>query len=388
MDLSTKFLFLNNSFSKIIQYSNDEILEKSILELVDSEDFTKINSALIHTLKNEFLENIEIHFITKNRKKIPTIISIVLLPDKKRFLITVKDFTETKRKEGLIRNYIELIDKNVITSSTDLEGKINYVSEAFCNISGYSKEELIGKTHDIVRSPDISTKVYEDMWKLLLNDKTWEGELKNIRKDGKEYWVKVTISPNYNEDKIKIGYTAIREDITDKKIIEQISITDGLTNIFNRRHFNNVFPKYIQGAKRRDELVCFALMDVDHFKQYNDTYGHQMGDEALKRVAEVLKNSLQRAEDYCFRLGGEEFGILFKTENIEKALEFTNIIRQNIENSKIIHEKNSASPYVTISIGLFCKNAKEITNDDDVYKFADEALYSAKESGRNRVILN
>jgi polar amino acid transport system substrate-binding protein len=172
------------------------------------------------------------------------------------------------------------------------------------------------------------------------------------------------------------------------KQLEKISITDALTNIYNRRYFNEIFPKVINSAKRKNELVSFIIMDIDHFKQYNDTYGHQMGDEVLRKVAKTIKDSLHRADDYCFRLGGEEFGVIFKSDAKEKASEFANIIRENIENLHINHSGNSASSYVTVSMGLICKQANDIKDDDEVYKQGDDLLYKAKESGRNKVVLD
>jgi diguanylate cyclase (GGDEF) domain len=127
-------------------------------------------------------------------------------------------------------------------------------------------------------------------------------------------------------------------------------------------------------------------MDVDHFKQYNDTYGHQMGDDALAKIGRTLKNSLQRADDYCFRLGGEEFGVVFKTDSKQKAFTFAESIRKNIENLKIEHKGNSASPFVTVSMGLVCKNANEIESADKIYKEADDLLYRAKSQGRNQTV--
>lgn len=178
---------------------------------------------------------------------------------------------------------------------------------------------------------------------------------------------------------------AIRHDITNKKLVEKISITDGLTEIYNRRHFNELFPKVINAAKRKNELVSFMIMDIDHFKQYNDTYGHQMGDDVLIKVSSAIKNSLQRADDYCFRLGGEEFGVIFKADTKEQAEKFSNKIRKNIENLHLEHSENSASEYVTVSIGLISKNANNIKSAEEIYKQADDLLYKSKENGRNRV---
>ena len=169
------------------------------------------------------------------------------------------------------------------------------------------------------------------------------------------------------------------------KMVEEISITDGLTNIYNRRHFNDIFPKIINSSKRKNELVCFLLLDIDYFKPYNDNYGHQAGDDALIKLASCLKKSLKRSDDIAFRLGGEEFGILFKSESKEKAIQFAQKIKEEIEDLKIPHEYNTASKYITASMGLVCQEANEIENEDKIYKLADDLLYKSKESGRNKV---
>ncbi len=286
-----------------------------------------------------------------------------------------------------LKQYTKLIDKNIITSSTDLKGNITYVSDAFCFISGYTKEELLGKSHRIVKHPDMPKELYEELWNTITQDKTWSGEIKNLKKDGGYYWVKANITPIFEKDK-KVGYTAIRQDITDKKIIEEISITDGLTQIFNRRHFNDTFPKVLSSAKRNNDLVCFLLMDIDHFKQYNDNYGHQAGDDVLIKFSICLKENLNRVDDMAFRLGGEEFGIVFKADDTSKAFEFANKIRIKIEEMKMVHNFSSAGKVVTASMGLVCIEPNETKEMDDIYKEADDLLYKSKESGRNKVSAN
>jgi len=257
------------------------------------------------------------------------------------------------------------------------------VSNAFCQISGYSKKELLGQNHNIVRHPDFPDSFYKNLWETIEEDKTWSGEIKNLKKDGSFYWVKAVISPVF-EDNIKIGYTAIRQDITDKKIIEEISITDGLTNTYNRRHFNETFPRIINDTKCNG-FVSFLLMDIDHFKQYNDNYGHQAGDDVLISFAKCINNTLKRKEDLVFRLGGEEFGIVFKTDTKEKAIHFSNQVRIDIENLKISHEYSSASKYITASMGLVTFKTRNENNIDIIYKQADDLLYKSKEDGRNKV---
>ncbi len=115
----------------------------------------------------------------------------------------------------------QALDKYVITSTTDLRGRITDVSQAFCDISGYSKEELIGASHRIVRHPDMDSRLYEDLWTTIKADKTWVGEIKNRCKDGNFYWVHASIEPLYDHEGKKIGYSAVREDITNQKLLEE-----------------------------------------------------------------------------------------------------------------------------------------------------------------------
>ena len=292
-----------------------------------------------------------------------------------------------QEQNEILTRYTKVIDQNVITSSTDLEGDITYVSDDFCKISGYSKEELIGQNHRIIRHPSMPDSLYKNLWETITQGKTWEGEIQNLKKNGDFYWVKAHITPDFKDGKM-IGYTAVREDITDKKRVEEISITDGLTNIFNRRHFNDTFPKVINSAKRKNELVCFLLIDIDHFKSYNDNYGHQAGDEVLVRFAQCLKNSLKRVDDFAFRLGGEEFGILFKSGTKKGGILFAQTLKKNIHNLAIKHDFSSCSPFVSASMGLLCKEASKIHDMDEAYKEADVLLYLAKSNGRDRIECN
>jgi len=169
---------------------------------------------------------------------------------------------------------------------------------------------------------------------------------------------------------------------------KELLVIDGLTEIYNRRYFNEVFPKEIDRAKRESKYFSFIILDIDFFKQYNDTYGHQAGDTTLKRVAKQLKDQLQRASDYAFRLGGEEFGVIFSGLDFDHSYHLANQIRESIESLSIEHKNSKASKVVTVSVGLAIidpNDSKSSTNPDLIYKTADEALYMAKKEGRNRV---
>ena len=288
-----------------------------------------------------------------------------------------------KDEESL--KYLKLIDKNVLISKTDLDGNITEVSEQLCILSQYTKEELIGKTHRVFRHKDMKKEVFTDLWRTIKKGTIWNGEIKNRKKDGTFYWIDSTISADCDINGNITGYTAIRVDITDKKKVEQIAITDGLTSLYNRRHFDNIFAQQIEINKRAKGLLAFVLIDIDHFKQYNDTYGHQEGDTTLKLVAKALKETLKRPDDYTFRLGGEEFGLVYHIENKDDALDIANQAKQNVENLNIEHTGNSASKFVTISSGIYIVKSSDNTTVDSIYKKSDEALYNSKQNGRNQV---
>lgn len=290
-----------------------------------------------------------------------------------------------ERSFNKLQCYAEIMDENIISSSTDLDGNIIAVSKAFEKISKYKKHELIGQNHNIIKSSEVPTKIYEQMWKEITEGKTWRGEFKNKAKDGTIYWSDSTIIPDLDENGKKVGYTSIGHDITSKKRIEEIAIHDELTQLFNRRHFNEVFEHECNRAKRAASNFLFVMIDVDNFKNYNDTYGHQDGDRVLQKIGKILKENTKRSGDYAFRLGGEEFGILAQNRLKEKALLFVEKIRKAVEEHKIEHKLNNDVGHITISAGIFFRLLKIEDTSAKIYKKADELLYKAKAKGRNRI---
>lgn len=171
--------------------------------------------------------------------------------------------------------------------------------------------------------------------------------------------------------------------IANKKL-ENASYTDILTGLHNRRYFNLVYDREIKRAKRNHSHITFMMLDIDFFKQYNDTYGHIEGDAALKSVAKVFKDILKRPSDFVFRLGGEEFGILLtETAESNSALVASNIC-DAVKAREIKHEGSKVNKFLTVSIGVACCIADEALNEEVLISRADEMLYSAKESGRDR----
>ena len=188
----------------------------------------------------------------------------------------------------------------------------------------------------------------------------------------------------YFKNQELVGFTAIRTNITDKKYIEHLSITDELTQLYNRRFFNIKIVEEINRAKRENNHFSFLIMDVDFFKQYNDTYGHQKGDLALERVANLLRKKTSRASDFAFRLGGEEFGIITSKLEENEIIEYVKTIKNSIDNLKIVH-KNSPFNYISVSIGVCNLDKNDKKTCPEIYYLADKALYTAKNKGRNQI---
>ncbi len=169
--------------------------------------------------------------------------------------------------------------------------------------------------------------------------------------------------------------------------LERVSITDPLTSIPNRRYLDITFDNEMQRARRNENGMAFGLLDVDFFKRYNDTYGHHEGDIALQKVANALKSTLQRAGDFYFRFGGEEFCFLFRAKSQTEAEVVAEHIRAAVEQLAIAHQGNIAEKVLTISLGVVF--VPKVTNEglDYMIKEADDLLYKAKDRGRNQSVV-
>jgi diguanylate cyclase (GGDEF)-like protein len=167
----------------------------------------------------------------------------------------------------------------------------------------------------------------------------------------------------------------------------ELSITDSLTKLYNKRQFDIVFSEEFNRAKRANEPFVLAVMDVDNFKLYNDTYGHDEGNLVLEKIGKILKMQTLRSGDYAFRVGGEEFILILQScfsENIENHL---NLLREIIEKEHIKHVNNGEYNVLTVSIGIVHVSNYDNIDMDDVYKQADKNLYMVKNSGRNGVLI-
>ena len=226
LDFQSQVLNCSNEVFEIYEISNKTPnLQKAFKQLTHKDDLEELEKRFKESIEKKS----EFHFtnrIVTQKGKLKVIRQRVVHKfdengDIIKSIGTVLDITFQREKERRLEELLRISDNYTIMSSTNLKGEIIYASEAFCEISGYKKEELLGKTHSILRHPDMPRSLYEDLWKTIKQNKTWQGEIKNRRKDGGFYWVKATIEPTYDLAGIVTGYTAIRTDITDRKQIEE-----------------------------------------------------------------------------------------------------------------------------------------------------------------------
>ncbi len=190
------------------------------------------------------------------------------------------------------------------------------------------------------------------------------------------------------------AHTHNLEDLVTKRTqeLERLSVVDPMTGLFNRRHYMNEAPKLWRQAARNQQILLFILLDVDKFKEYNDTQGHQAGDNALIRIAQVLQENCRRGSDLVFRMGGEEMAVLSLVQTAQEALILAEHILTAIQMCAIPHPASCVMPVLTASLGLSLFDGtvcnRPIEPDlDHLYGLADAALYQAKTTGRNRAVL-
>lgn len=275
-----------------------------------------------------------------------------------------------------LKQYVSLIEKHISASMTDIDGVITHVSEAFCYITGFTREELVGNTHAILRHPDTSDDIYKDLWVTITQGNTWHGKMKNKMKDGNSYWVEIFIEPVFNDGKI-IGYQAVRLNITEQKLLENIAESDNLTGLLNRYKTDILLKEYWHDFFSYQHPFSIIMVDLDNFKQVNDLYGHPAGDIVLQKTAEIFLK-IVRQTDKIGRWGGEEFLILLPKTTYQQAFSLAKRLRKGLydyEYKNIGHR--------TASFGVACMDEKDTI--ESLIAKADKALYDAKKLGKNRV---
>lgn len=290
-----------------------------------------------------------------------------------------KQYKELKRERNKAQKNLAIIDKHILMVNTDPKGNVVKASSAFCAHTGYTKQQLKSGTLERLIPEKNRTSLLRERYQEASNKGYVSLEVQEKNAYGGLYWVKLQIEAQFDRNRKLVGFTEIREDISTQKKLEELWMTDQLTGLNNRARLDELFDAELRRAHRYGSQFSLILLDIDHFKQINDTFGHQVGDDVLYSVANVLKGNI-RDVDILGRWGGEEFMLILPNTNQSQALLLAEKLRKTL----------SSHPFtpvmkVTASFGISSYIAGVDT--EEMFKRADEALYRAKAKGRDRVEL-
>jgi len=334
--------------------------------------------------------------VRKDGKRVPIRLCCALLVEEGREIGTIGFFTDISGRKALLERFLESEERfrGIFESARDAivsvgeDGNVVMANRAAQELFGYGEETLRGMEAVRLFAPR-----FADYWKELSVYASGLGpgnerrniEIRVLSNSGAEIPVQLTLAEKFvRGQRIQ---TAILRDISERKALEEDlrlqSITDALTRLYNRRHFLSLAQREVERAIRNKVPFSILLIDVDRFKQYNDTFGHDEGDKVLRALGEEIRKNF-RTMDTGFRYGGEEFLVLLPETAAESALIPAERLRRRFSTIPFLPHPVEEPRQVTLSIGV--AEFRQGLSIDDIVRFADRAMYAAKNAGRNRTM--
>ena len=327
----------------------------------------------------------------------------IVISGEDEVLIIVRDITERKRTEAALarqQQFLQNVIDNIPSLITvkDGEDRIRIANQANASLYGLTPEAMVGKLETEI-NPNLSAteaKHYRRINRqVMATGRPHQAEQAIIDRKGKNRWYKMIVSPFQDGNGEVTGVLGNWIDITDRKEIEtalqeanekleRLATLDGLTQVPNRRRFDEYLQQEWLRMVREQQPLSLILFDVDFFKPYNDHFGHQQGDEALISIAQAASRAVKRAADLIARYGGEEFGIVLPNTRRTGAEIVAKAVQEEVGALRLEHPKSQVSGYLTVSMGIASVVPTQDQSPEDLIAAADAALYQAKRRGRNR----
>ena len=389
---------VNEAYARMSGYSMQELVGMNISQLEVHENREEI-TAHMHKLMQLGHDRFETQHRRKDGSVVDIEVSATYLPESEEIFVFSHDITQRKRTEQALRIAAATFDTQDAILITDAQANIIKVNLAFTEITGYSPEEVLGKNPSLLSSGKEDTVFYADMWKHLLEQGSWAGEIWDKRKNGELYLKWMTLTAVKNEHGETMQFVAIFSDITERKQMEeqirQLAFYDSLTKLPNRRLLDDRLAQTMSASKRSGCFGAVMFLDLDNFKPLNDTHGHATGDLLLIEAAERLRSCV-REIDTVARFGGDEFVVMIselcrdKFESAAQAETVAEKIRDAL--SAPYHLTAQREEQADVSVEHRCTVSIGVVvfidhkgSQADILKWADAAMYQAKEAGRNTI---
>ncbi len=382
---------VNEAALKATGHTREELIGHSILEITHPEDRERSLAQARRLLGGEIDHYcIEKRYIHKSGEVLYGILECSVIRGAEGrpigMVAQILDVTPLHRTTAELRKLSQAVEQSPnMVIITNREGAIEYVNPSFERVTGYTRDEVLGKNPSLLRSDLTPGTVYEEMWRTLLAGRPWRGEFQNRTRDGRLFWVEALITPIRDEQGEITHFVSVQEDVTQsRQIREQIAYQathDRLTGLINRAEFEQRLKRAIHSAAEQHSQHVLCFMDLDQFKVVNDSSGHIAGDELLRQLGALLRSRLRR-RDTLARLGGDEFGILMEHCTLEQAREIADKLRQAVEEYRFTWEDKSYQIGASIGLAAITSETGDLT---ELLKQADTACYAAKDRGRNRI---
>jgi diguanylate cyclase (GGDEF)-like protein/PAS domain S-box-containing protein len=387
LDRHGNLLDVNPQLCALLDYGSDELIGRKLFEFI-SPDTGQDFQLKLQMLNHYGLLECELSLLTRLGHTLTVILDGRLQVDKARSAsihCILTNITERKRAEDKLQLAARVFsDAHEGITITDAAGNIIDANPTFCAITGYAREEVIGRNHSILQSGKHDVDFYKELWQTLQTDGCWQGEIWNRKKSGELYVELLTISAMRNRTGEILNYVGLFSDITQSKLqqqeLEHMAHHDPLTQLPNRILFNDRFRQALARCKRDNTLLGVVYMDLDGFKQVNDQLGHEAGDLLLIEVAKRIKANLREDDTVC-RLGGDEFALL--VGGIESKAQCEQALQRIHQAICQPYQLAAQTAEIGVSSGITLYPMDSST-PDCLLSHADQAMYLAKQHGRGR----